>query len=231
MTQVIEVFVKHGTSAPFTIQIEEDSVLLNLMEKISEKTSIPVEKQKLILRGKTLSAQDVTLSSAGIKNKTRLLLIGTIEMEEPEEPVAPKSTHSIPTPICDWISRPPRFVRNEYLTAPPHSIVISKGPPDGALEGSNHQLQSLPVDPLIIRDSSGDEARLMFNTDEVFISSEKTEDRLFYDEISSFGIQAIPGYEQKYIAIVFHLKGKKTWIYFIPKQFRTVIESILQKRR
>lgn len=228
--QDIEVSIKHGTSEIITVVLPAESTVSDLMEKISEKTSLPIENQKLILRGKTISPRDATLNMCGIRNKTRLLLIGTTPA--PVEKDSPTIRQpSIPTPMCDFIYRAPRIIRDEYLTAPPHSTVISKGPPDGALEGSNHQLQTLPLEPLNIRDHNGDEAKLYFNSDDVFIESPQNQDRIFYEEITSFGIQLIPGYEQQYLAIAFHVKGKKIWTYFVPKQFRSAIEAILLKRR
>jgi hypothetical protein len=99
------------------------------------------------------------------------------------------------------------------------------------MDGTNYQMETLPSEPFIVRDSEGDEATLSFRTEDLFVDSGRQQHRIFYHEIASFGMQPIPGYEQKYMAVGFLMKGKKLWVYFVPKQYRSVIEAILQHRR
>jgi hypothetical protein len=82
-----------------------------------------------------------------------------------------------------------------------------------------------------VRDSVGDKATLAFRSDDLVVDSRANHNRLFSQEITSFGIQPIPAYGQKYVAVVFHVKGKKLWVYFVSRQYRHVIEIILQHRR
>jgi hypothetical protein len=222
----MKVFVKFEAETK-EFDVAETATVGCLMSLLSDSFGIPVDNQRLVLRGKTLAARDSPLAAEGVKAGSRLLLIGS---HLPVEPPRPAASFTNPG-FLEFSSRQPRILSDEYLTAPPHSGIIQKGPPPGAMEGASYKLESLPAEPFIVRDAIGDEARLAFRSDDLIVNSAQSSSRLFYQEITSFGIQAIPGYEQRYLAVVFHVKGKKFWVYFVPKQYRAVIESILQHRR
>jgi hypothetical protein len=209
------------------VEVPSAATVLDLMTLIWDAFGLPIENQKLICRGKALSPPDALLSSFGIKADSRILLVGSAAPADSQKSIPPP----VAQPPFDFSSRQLRIVSDEYMTAPPHSLIIQKGPPKGAMEGSNYQLDTLPAQPFKVRDSVGDDATLAFRSDDLVVDSDTSHNRLFYQEITSFGIQAIPGYEQKYLAVVFHVKGKKLWVYFVPKQYRQVIELILQHRR
>ncbi|KAK8870274.1 Ubiquitin domain-containing protein ubfd1 [Tritrichomonas musculus] len=214
----------HYKSTSHQVELPDDSTVATLMEKIASLIGIPTGNQKLIFKGKNLSDPASLLSAYNITNNSKILLVGSVTAPEPP-------SNPTPTPIIDFSMRSPRILRDEYLTAPPHSDVIRKGVPENAMDGGNFQMETLPNEPFVIRDNVGDIATLSFRSDDLVINSENNTHRLFYHEILSFGIQAIPGYEQKYIAIGFHIRSKKIWVYFVPKQYRGIIELILQQRR
>ncbi|OHT17502.1 ubiquitin family domain containing 1 [Tritrichomonas foetus] len=224
----MKLIVRHDSNS-HTIELPDDATVAVLMEAIATSIEIPTENQKLIFKGKSLSDPASPLSAYKIANNSRILLVGSATLPT----ATPESVISSPiqTPIIDFSMRSPRVLRDEYLTAPPHSDVIKKGPPEGVIEGGNFQMETLPKDPFVVRDNIGDEAKLSFRSDDLVVDSENNHHRLFYHEILSFGIQSIPGYEQKYLAIGFHIKNKKLWVYFIPRQYRGIIELILQQRR
>lgn len=220
----MKIIIRYNSNS-YTIELDDDATVATLMEKVESSTGIPATNQKLIFKGKNLSDQSSLLSTFRITNNSKILLIGSATVPEPVV------TAPAPTPLMDFSMRSPRILRDEYLTAPPHSDIIKKGVPEKAMDGGNFQMESLPNEPFIVRDNVGDIATLSFRSDDLVINSEKNNHRIFYHEIVSFGIQAIPGYEQKYIAIGFHIKAKKIWVYFVPKQYRGIIELILQQRR
>ena len=226
----MKIIIRHDSNS-HTLEIEDDATVASLMERIAEDLDIPTSNQKIIYKGKNLSDPASTLRSYKIGDNARILLVGTnTPIKTAPEPVFTPPAHQ---GLVDFSMRSPRVVRDEYLTAPPHSTIIKKGVPGGAMDGGNFQMEILPKTPFVVRDNVGDEATLSFRTDDIVVDSDTNHHRLFYHEISSFGIQSIPGYEQKYLAIVFHVKNQnqKIWVYFIPKQYRGVIEQILQKRR
>jgi hypothetical protein len=158
------------------------------MDLLSEAFGLPVANQKLIFRGRTLTLPDSPLSAEGVNPNSRLLLIGSVQVPEPRPAPVVASPGFI-----DFSTRQLRIVNDEYLTASPHSHIILKGPPRGAIEGSNYQLDSLPAEPFIVRDSNGDDANLSFRSEDLVVDSDRNHNRLFYQEITSFGIQLIPG--------------------------------------
>lgn len=210
-------------------ELPEDAFVTDLMNLVEEEMGLPAVNQKLIFSGKNLSDSSASLTSYRIKNGSKILVVGSTEKAQVSQDVLPPSISA--APFLDFSIRSPRILRDEYLCAQPHSTVIKLGPPQGAMDGCNFQLESLPSEPFIVRDDVGDSATLSFRSDDLVVDSETNHHRLFYQEILSFGIQAVPGYEQKYLAVGFHIKGKKLWVYFVPKQYRGVIELILQQRR
>jgi hypothetical protein len=224
----MQISVKHdGPERQF--EVSDTATVSTLLDLTAAAFQLPIDRQKLIFRGKTLNPPAATLSSFGIKNNSRLMLVGSAPAPGTEKPIL--IPISSPAPVMEYSMRAPRFANDEYMTAPPHSTIIQKGAPKGALPGSSYQLESLPSEPFVVRDSIGDEATLSFRSDDLVVDSETNHHRLFYQEIISFGIQGITGQEQNYVAVVFHVKGKKLWVYFIPRQYRSVVESILQHRR
>ena len=154
------------------------------------------------------------------------MLIGSVESLQPVNPPQPTR------PFLEFFLRsPPRVLREEYLTAQPHSTIIKKGPPPNAIEGGNFQMDILPKEPFHVLDNCGDEATLSFRGEDIVIDSENNHHRLFYAEIIGYGIQDIPGYDRKYVAIGILISHHKIWVYFVPMQYAYLIETILKQRR
>jgi hypothetical protein len=210
-------------------EVSDTATVSDLLALTAAAFELPVDRQKLIFRGKTLAPPSAALSSFGIKQNSRLMLVGSTPTPAAEKPV--QIPISSPAPVLEYSMRALRFANDEYMTAPPHSTIIQQGAPPKTIPGSSYQLESLPAEPFVVRESVGDEATLSFRSDDLVVDSEANHHRLFYQEITSFGIQLIPGQEQSYLAVVFHIKGKKLWVYFVPRQYRSVIESVLQHRR
>jgi hypothetical protein len=224
----MNIFIKYGSLEAHKVSVPPGATVASIMAHCVEMSGFPEGNQKLIFKGKTLSDPEASLDSYGLKDNSKVLLIGS---DGPVKVEPPPSVFAAPVPFLDYHGRAPRLLKDEYMTADPHSTVIKKGPPHGAMEGANYQIDTLPSEPFIVRDAVGDEATLSFRTDDLYIDSGSNQHRIFYHELSSFGIQPVPGYEQKYLAVGFLMKGKKVWVYFVPKQYRGVIEKILQERR
>lgn len=211
-----------------TISVEADTTIENLHKTLQEVFDLVPENQTIIFKGKKLTDSTLKLSSVGISKGSKLLLVGS---STPINSQNQTPSSSNPFSIPDLTSKPPRVIGEKYLTVPPHSNIIKKGPPPGCIEGNSFQLENLPQEPFIVRDKDGDVAKLSFRSDELVIQSEKNIERIFYSEIISYGIQAVPGYENHYLAVGVHIKGKEIWSYFVPKQYRMLIEIIFQSRR
>lgn len=223
----MELLLKYGRELR-KVLLPAEALVSELMEIVSEALGVPPENQKLIFRGKILANPNATVVSFGVKDCANILVINSAPA--PELPKSVAAPVSIPTPLIDVPTRHPRSRTDEYMTVAPHSIIIAKGPPEGGLSGNNYQLSKMPHEALVVRDSEGDVARLAFRSEDVVVDSERNHHRLFYQEITSYSIQELPGYEQQYIALCLQVKGQKLWVYFIPKQFRNVIESVVLQR-
>ena len=223
----MELLLKYGCELR-KIVLPAEAPVSELMAVVSETLGVPPENQKLIFRGKILATPHASVTSFGVKDSANILVINSAPA--PELPKAAPAPASIPTPLIDGPTRHPRSRTDEYMTVDPHSGIIAKGPPEGGLSGNNYQLSKMPHEALVVRDSEGDVARLAFRSEDVVVDSERNHHRLFYQEITSYCIQELPGYEQQYIALCLQIRGQKLWVYFIPKQFRNIIESVVLQR-
>ena len=71
----MKVAVLHGKDV-YELPCEQDETVQNLMEKIREASGVFERHQKLILKGKTLSAQ-ATLAQAKVKDGARIMLMAS----------------------------------------------------------------------------------------------------------------------------------------------------------
>ena len=71
----MKVAVLHGKDL-YELSCEQDETVQNLMERIKEASGVFERHQKLILKGKTLSAQ-VTLAHAKVKDGARIMLMAS----------------------------------------------------------------------------------------------------------------------------------------------------------
>lgn len=78
----MKVTITHG-SKKYEIEIDEKSVINELLEKVEQVSGIPVSAQKLIYKGKTIQALTESVADAGIKDRAKLMLIG--RQHHPEE--------------------------------------------------------------------------------------------------------------------------------------------------
>lgn len=220
----IELQVKFQSNV-HKINISSEATITDLSQIIKELTNILPENQKLILKGSKLANPSQKLSEAGLKNGTKLLLVGSTP------PPPQKGLRSTPHGVQDLSNNPPRPIAEKYLTVPPHSDIIAKGPPPGCAPGNSFQIEKMPLEPFIVRDKNGDVAKMSFGSDELIITSEKNTERIFYSEVIAFGIQSLPHYENQYLAVGVHIRGNEIWSYFIPKQYKMQIDIIFQSRR
>src|SRR4051812_46958046 len=78
----MEVFIKTTNESKTSVQIDDDSTVLQLKESIETSLNIPFSQQRLIFSGKVLKDGDV-LSSVGIKEGVTIHLVKS----------APKTAH------------------------------------------------------------------------------------------------------------------------------------------
>ncbi|XP_073704600.1 BAG family molecular chaperone regulator 1 [Garra rufa] len=90
------VTVAYGTtkhSITLTAQDGQEPLLKDLCEALTEATGVPVPSQKVIFKGKSLKDMEETLSSFGVKQGCKLMMIG--KRNSPEEEVELKKLKDI----------------------------------------------------------------------------------------------------------------------------------------
>lgn len=70
----------------YDIELGSDDSGLKLKEKIRELTNIPIERQKILIKGGKLS-DDVTISSLNLNLKQPIMVLGTPDKDMPSKPV------------------------------------------------------------------------------------------------------------------------------------------------
>ncbi|XP_019852243.1 PREDICTED: BAG family molecular chaperone regulator 1-like isoform X2 [Amphimedon queenslandica] len=77
MSNSINIHVSHGSKVEDILLEDPDSTSIgDLKAIIHEKFGVPIEAQKLIFKGKTLRKEDELVSEAGIKNNSKIMLLG-----------------------------------------------------------------------------------------------------------------------------------------------------------
>jgi hypothetical protein len=118
------------------------------------------------------------------------------------------------------------------MAQPPHCDIIAKGPPEGCLEGMKTTSHVLPKSPFIVYYSNGstiegERARLSIESDAFWLETDSGEqDRVFFAEVETFTCIDLPGYADQYLAIVVRSGGCFRTFYFIPKQYKQILEEI-----
>eukprot|EP00891_Asterochloris_glomerata_P002110 jgi/Astpho2/2110/fgenesh1_pg.00038_%23_168_t len=157
---------------------------------------IPPEMQKLLIGGK-IKPDDATLTAAGVKKGMKLMLIGSKMADAPPVETAP------------WLLQ-----------------VLDKGKPEGTMPGIAGRQVSLQEHENVISgllNSRGEKARMTFKpeTEELWIGSPTTTQKLQYRQISKIDSHAIPDNEA-YSMIALHLGSEgrsKLWLYWVPSQY------------
>ncbi|CAL8092965.1 unnamed protein product [Calicophoron daubneyi] len=80
------VFVSSGgRSSKLKVTSGTEKTVLDLMKVIHKALRIPSDKQRLIFRGKSLLDPDALLSNYGLKNGSKIMVLGSIEELDPDE--------------------------------------------------------------------------------------------------------------------------------------------------
>ena len=108
-----------------------------------------------------------------------------------------------------------------------HKKIIEKGPLFAIYEVDKKQAEALPKSSLKVREWEGNEAELFFETDAIFLHSEKFQDRIFYSEINSYKILEIPGFDNCFVELVISSKIGNRAYFFILQRYRNIINKIL----
>lgn len=201
------------------IELPDDATVLQLKNEVFNLLNVPVESQKIIIRGgKPLTENDKKLSELNVKNGAKAVLIASNSELLAEPPKTNANTH--PLASIFNTAHPPQ----------PDKSIIELGPPPGALKNFQAEVSGMPGEPFIVRTSKGI-AKLQFESDALFVQySDSTEEEI--DRIFSYDIQAYSLEQPEkngYIHLCLLTTAGPKIFYFLPNQYKRTISNIIEK--
>jgi hypothetical protein len=210
----MEVSVRYGTQT-YPLIIPANSSVQRLQNEVRRMVSVIPAKQRLIFKGQVLSKKKEKLSSYGIVNTSKILLIANDADGKGDLP--PRRPR-----------RPERGPAN--MEQPPHTDVIERGPPPGCLEGMKTATTVLPKTPFVVYNTSGEVAKLSVESDAFWIEAASGEmERIFFSDLKDLVFSDLPGYQDRYAAMIARLASSQRVFYFVPKQYVRLIEQIYRQ--
>ncbi|GIL73657.1 hypothetical protein Vretimale_5459 [Volvox reticuliferus] len=195
-----------------------DSTVGDLKDEIQKQLGIPSKLQKLMCKGSALKDDTATLRQAGVKDGSKLLLIGS----NPRAVDAAKAGSS-GAAAGEWDA--PKVEEPIYKQAQ-HAKVLAKGVPDGGLPGIPGR--QVPMDDSLtaipgLLNSQGSKVRMTFKTEmqQLWLGSEATTQKVPFGTISKIESWPIEGNEG-YSILALHLGAggtSKYWLYYFPSQY------------
>jgi Ubiquitin family len=223
--ETIEIKVQFGKQMK-VVERSLDTTVADLKAEIEEHTSIPATHQKLLFKGQLKDAS--TLRETGLKNGSKLMVIGT----KPEDTkIANNTSTSTKTgagAVGDWDAIPKSTPWSKEAR---HEKILSKGVPEDAWPGLEGRQVSLRDDQTYIPglyNSQGVKVRFTFKQEleQVWIGSPSHTQKVPYSSISKIEAQVIEGQEKYSILRV--ILGASTsnsyWLYFVPSQYVAAIK-------
>eukprot|EP00742_Colponemidia_sp_Colp-10_P002738 GILJ01002928.1.p1 GENE.GILJ01002928.1~~GILJ01002928.1.p1 ORF type:complete len:266 (-),score=31.88 GILJ01002928.1:200-895(-) len=208
----------------YDVEMEPSKTVGDLKQYLEEVTKVPVLGQKLMYKGQ-LKDDARTLQDVGIKNDSKIMLVGTTI----EQMIA---ATSLPVPP------PPPDVPVETAAIDPlalqtqHKKIIDKGVPEDAEMGNSLIHLPLPSTPLQgILNHRGDKVRLTFRTDldQLWIASKTHTQKLQFGSIQAITSEPIVDH-QGYHIMALQLgasANSKYYLYFVPAQYVQSIKDCI----
>lgn len=194
-----------------------DSTVAELKAEVEKLFGVPPELQKLMLKG--MIKTDDTLQRVGIKNGSKMLLIGSSREEQQAAAQAPPAAAA----AAAWDATPEVEVPLSKQTQ--HAKVLAKGPPDDAVPGIKGRQVPLPEAQQAIPgllNGQGNKVRLTFKPEleQVWIGSATHTQKIAYNMVHRIDSYAIEGQEEySMLSVQLDKAGSsKYWLYFVPSQ-------------
>eukprot|EP01125_Pyxidicula_operculata_P013007 TRINITY_DN4286_c0_g1_i1.p1 TRINITY_DN4286_c0_g1~~TRINITY_DN4286_c0_g1_i1.p1 ORF type:complete len:230 (+),score=49.40 TRINITY_DN4286_c0_g1_i1:47-736(+) len=209
--------IKHGKDS-FEVQIESTATLNQLRQVLHEKTEVAPGLQKIMSTKGTLKDEDKTLQDLGITDKSKLMLVGSKISDVMKISAATEKAASAPPPTDQEKDKQDESINFDEL---PHKKIVEAGPPADAMPaygGLNEPLPQNGISGLVNKASV--KFRLTFKTatDELWISTQQTTQKIPFASISDIKTFPIPKHEN-YLAAMLVMGTSKYHIYWIPAQY------------
>lgn len=200
---------------PFTLPLTTS--ILDLKHLLESSTGVPINLQKLFLKG-PLKNDEVTLQSLNIKPNTKILLVGSTATDI--------STTASIRPMAEEVKKID-FSRDGFSSD--QQRIIERGPAPGCLPGNMQEDQVLPDSIPGLYDHLGTVIRLVIrkDTDELWLVTTSRTKKIPFVSISKIDYVPIirhPGYGVLTLTLG---KSNKFNLYFFPQQFNRNLKILI----
>lgn len=189
-------------------QFPSGASVSSLMEVIARQFSIPPENQKIICKGKPLSAPFDPL----VNGSKILLMASSILPQKVASPASATNRNSYPQSINSSI----------------REDIFKMAPPNGVTKSHPFQSSILPNEPLHVVDEKGKVVDMFFESDALFFRCDEYTERIFFAEIRGY-IQQDHPHQIGYFSLGLQIPNKNKWVYFVPSQYKNLVSSIIRK--
>jgi hypothetical protein len=220
----------HFNKEKHNITLAGNAKLCDLNDFIHKSFGIPATQQKIIFKGKLLTAPMEPLVD-GMK----LLLIvadnsDAVKNTNPFSKLIRKSSPTAvkPTRLKPALTSVASKSINDNLSETSHKLITNKGLPAGFLSTSSKMQETMPSKTLYVRNTKGNRATFAFENNAIVSVDDNGEIEeiplpLITDSVA-LPIRTHPGY---FALGVMHDSTKK-WFYFIPEQYKKLIMFLLR---
>eukprot|EP01080_Neovahlkampfia_damariscottae_P005193 gene5193-8799_t len=197
-------------SKVYDLQIKEDAKVKELKEEIQKLINVPPTLQKILGKVK-LNENEKTLKEIKLLNKTKLTVVGST-LDDVLDASAPSSQRKTSKPE-------PKIEKVEVNSQKEHEKILKKGTPKDAEKGDKNKQLPAPKSIKGLYNKLGENIRLTFKNDELWISSNEKTEKYSYLQIRDVDGEPIIGNEDYYIMYLQLGLHEKIWIYYVPAQY------------
>lgn len=211
----------------------------DLKEAIMKETNVPVNFQKIMVKGMMLKDDEKPLKDVKtLKKGAKILLIGCSvnDVKEVNDPSKEKKAAADMTRENEanransktFDGLPPNFQDES-----PHKEIIARGPPEKAMPGFINRNDPLPRESIVgVVNSKGDNMRISFSllSQELTIKTVSTTEKVPFFAISKIFSVPIKGKEEYSIIAIKTGSSEKNvfYVYWVPSQYVNAIKTSIR---
>ncbi|XP_065659440.1 ubiquitin domain-containing protein UBFD1 isoform X2 [Hydra vulgaris] len=199
--------------------------VLELREKIKEKTGIPIDNQKLMFKG-LVKDDSSTLKDINVINNSKFMVVGSTAHDI--ETIKTISPHQIiQVQQADAASSKEPLCKQKM-----HLKVLEKGKPDDVPPGIKGLKEKLPEFPLSgFINKAGGKVRLTFKLemDQLWLGTKERTEKLPMSSIRNVISEPIEGHEEYHI-LALQLgptEASRYWMYWFPAQYVDAVKDTI----
>ncbi|KAF7490034.1 Ubiquitin domain-containing protein UBFD1 [Sarcoptes scabiei] len=207
----------------FEITLSSTDTISKLKNYLQTKTNVPETSQKLCYKG--ILVDNKSLEECGIKNGTKIMLIGSKADEILTVTSASKNLSTKET-------KESSSIKESLCQQKMHKKIIDKGLPENAMSAWINDDCPLPTEPLTgMLNKYGNKVRLTFKLeqDELWISTKERTQKIQMTSIKSVISEPIDDFKNYHIMAlqIGPTEASRIWFYWVPAQYIRAIKNII----